>query len=154
MKKLEVGVKRMTRDEKIQKIKDKICNEIESYKKFYLADGGGFKKVALGDEKLFTLSLATLYYMESYVNLEISFKERYPNGRYILTDETLDILLNMTHIVSSIFTILDMENKSDDTVDNIYFHVADFMCDEFFENTVVSIFDRILYHDSNKEVKE
>lgn len=143
----------MTRNEKIQKLKDKMRNEIELYKKLYLADGGRFKKVALGDEKIFTLSLSTLYYIESYINSEISFKERYPNGRYILTEETLDILLNMTHIVSSIFTILDMENKSDDTVDNIYFHVADLMCDEFFENTVVSIFDRILYHDSKKEVE-
>ena len=144
----------MTRNEKIQKLKDKMRDEIKLYKKLYLAVGGGFKKVALGDEKIFTLSLSTLYYIESYVSLETSFKERYPNGRYILTEETLDILLNMTHIVSSIFTILDMENKSDDTVDNIYFHIADFMCDEFFENTVVSICDRILYHDSKKEIEE
>ena len=144
----------MTRNEKIQKIKDKMRDEIESYKKLYLADGGGFRKVALGDEKMFVLSLSTLYYLESYVNSERSFKEVYPNGEYILTEETLDILLNMTHIVSSIFNVLDMENISDDTVDNVYFHVADFMCDEFFENTVVSICDRILYHDSRKKVEK
>lgn len=136
----------MTRDDKVYKIKENIIKEIEELKRNF---ENNLKNVAFIDNKFTILKLSALYYIESYVKLDTSFVDKSLNGNYIIDDEAIDILLNMDQIIIKIFSIMDIMNENlgyndMDNVNNAYYHISEFIIDGFFQNTVVSIFDRLL----------
>ena len=136
----------MTRDNKVHKIKENIIKEIEELR---LNFEDNLKNVAFTDYKFVILKFSALYYIESYIKSDTSFANKSINGNFIIDDEAIDILLYMDQIIIKIFSIIDIMNENlgyDDinNMNNAYYHISEFIIDEFFQNTVVSIFDRCL----------
>lgn len=138
----------MTREEKVQKIKEKLLEEIEKEKLHCLTKDGKFIDADACLTKFITIYLSSLYYIENYVNSNICFKDIYPNGKYILNDETLDILLQPSFdILNKIYCYIDISDSKINSINSSCFHISEFFNDRFFDDIVVSIIDRILFKD-------
>ena len=142
----------MKREKKIKKRKEKLFKEIKEEKLHYLTEDGKFIDADACLTKYIAIYLSSLYYIENYVNSDICFKDIYPNGNYILNDETLDILLQPSFdILKNIYCYIDISDSKINSINGSCFHISDFFDDHFFDNEVVSNIDRILFKDSRKE---
>ena len=141
----------MTREEKVHKIKEKLLAEIREEKLHYLTEDGKFLDADACLTKYIVIYLSLLYYIENYVNSDICFKDIYPNGEYILNDETLNILLQPSFdILNRIRWCIDISYPAINSIYSSCFHISEYFNDNFFDNEVIATIDRILFKDSGK----
>lgn len=147
----------MSREEKLQVLRDKLLNEVTKEKSFYLKKDGNFVNLDPDKENIkeFTLTLTALYFIEDYAKSDIFLSEKLSNGQFVVDDTSLNIMMQpQFQLLSSIICSLEMNNEKEDTVNNIYYHIAEILKhDHFFTSEVITIMDRCQYRE-NKETDE
>lgn len=125
------------RNEAVKVLRNKITDEIaERLQRCFEAIRSGENE----RERIFQAH--ALYCLEDYVNDKYFFQGCYPYGSYIVSDETIAIMLTPEHNVAQDFLIRLAENPS------LYSHLNECFCDTWFEIDYLTITERCLFEES------